>query len=365
MNDRTALPDHVRDAAHELADAAINPRGYADDGAESDRRAAARDELETSLLETVRTAMGELEQPAGGPLTRADVTRYELEGISGGGNIAADVLETLAVEQHYPPSARVLDELELTDRIGDEGSPRYCPACGADVIGNDPHAPDCPREALELGRETITVTVDAMEPEQIRPPAGVTVEVHPSGLAVTLTGPPAAVLALLLEQWGDEEWARGTVADADTAAAPLTAATLTPLEGEPAASSSPPPAEIVLPLSVDEAELLAGIVDFGGVDNDNLTSLERSTAEAIADLLRARLAGTGPATRAELDELEGIQRAQEHRRALEYALSQAVHVARWTAPAIHASNTDEALAELEKRLTRLDELEPVARWAKR
>lgn len=57
VTEQRPLPDHIYDAAHELADAAINLGGYADDDAESDRRAAARDELEARLLETVRAAM--------------------------------------------------------------------------------------------------------------------------------------------------------------------------------------------------------------------------------------------------------------------------------------------------------------------
>lgn len=208
---------------------------------------------------------------------------------------------------------RRLQTPELADRIGDEGSPRYCPECGADVLGNDPHAADCP-------------------------------ETHCFGCGAELETPESSCRAC------------GYPAE-------RTAAALTPIAGEPAAELEPAPAEIVLPLSRAEAELLAAIVDFGGVDNDNLESLERSTAEAIADLLRDRLAGAGPATAGELAALEGIQHAQNHALALEYALAQALHIvrgARWTDDGRRA-----AVHELEQRLARVDELEPVARWAQR
>lgn len=51
------LPQHVREAAHELADAAMNPTGYADDSDESDRRAAKRDALESALVCMVEAAL--------------------------------------------------------------------------------------------------------------------------------------------------------------------------------------------------------------------------------------------------------------------------------------------------------------------
>lgn len=50
---------YVEKLAHELADAVINPDGYADEAAESDRRAERRDALEVALLKTVREAVEE------------------------------------------------------------------------------------------------------------------------------------------------------------------------------------------------------------------------------------------------------------------------------------------------------------------
>lgn len=51
-----SLVQHVRDAIHEVADAAINPEGYADDSEESDRRAERRDRLESTITDAVERA---------------------------------------------------------------------------------------------------------------------------------------------------------------------------------------------------------------------------------------------------------------------------------------------------------------------
>jgi hypothetical protein len=47
---------HVQEAAFELADAATNPTGYADDGEESDRRAVKRDALRRAFLALIEAA---------------------------------------------------------------------------------------------------------------------------------------------------------------------------------------------------------------------------------------------------------------------------------------------------------------------
>lgn len=64
-------------------------------------------------------------------------------------------------------------------------------------------------------QQKLEVVVDAMAPEDLPRDEGVDVFVHESGYAVTLAAPTAARLVeYLVSYWGDEDWARETVAGA-------------------------------------------------------------------------------------------------------------------------------------------------------
>lgn len=52
-----------------------------------------------------------------------------------------------SVEAHAAMNEWLLGMLQLLGQFDEDEAQRFCPGCGCDRIGNDPHAPRCPEEA--------------------------------------------------------------------------------------------------------------------------------------------------------------------------------------------------------------------------